>query len=85
MCAVAYVWISCLWSHVMFTCTQASPALPHGVAEVFEVSLSAVSLDPDFPSQVDDTSGRAVVEPMGVFQIPGTAYSAEEGTVVSYC
>lgn len=63
---------------------QASPAAPHGIAETFEVSLTVLSLDPSFPSQVDSMFGRALVEPMGVFQIPSTTYSALEGTTVSY-
>lgn len=62
---------------------QASAALPHGRAELFAVSLQASSLDPSFPAQVDGTLGRALIEPMGVFQIPSTAYSALEGTTVS--
>lgn len=63
--------------------TQASPVSPHGRAEVFEVSLMAATLDQSFPSRVDRAFARALIEPMGVFQIPNMAYSAPEGTVVS--
>lgn len=68
---------------VIMLITQATATLPHGRAEVFEVSLGASSLDQSFPSQVDSVFGRALIEPMGVFQIPNMAYSALEGTVVS--
>ena len=63
---------------------QATPASPHGTAELFAVSLRATSLDQSFPSQVDSRFEQALVEPMGVFQIPNTTYSALEGTTVSY-
>ena len=62
---------------------QAMPALPHGRAEVFEVSLQATSLDQAFPSRVESTLDRALIEPMGIFQIPSSAFSALEGTTVS--
>jgi hypothetical protein len=62
---------------------QASAVVPHGQAEVFEVSLEASSLDQSFPSRVDNGFGRAQVEPMGMFLIPNTTYSALEGRVVS--
>lgn len=61
---------------------QANAALPHGRAEQFEVSLVVVSLDQSFPSQVDSTLMTALIEPMGVVQIPSTSYSGLEGNMV---
>ena len=69
--------------HVISVHIQATPVLPHGTAELFEVRLQASSLDQSFPSQVDIMSERALVEPAGVFQIPNIAFSALEGTMVS--
>ena len=63
--------------------TQASPVSPHGRAEVFAVSLVAISLDQLFPSQVDSGFERSLIEPMGVLQLSNTQYSSLEGTTVS--
>ena len=62
--------------------------MPHGIAELFVVSLAVISLDQSFPSQVDTTSMTATIDPMGVLLIPSTSYSGVEGEMVStyeYC
>ena len=61
---------------------QATPRDPHGVPEVFAVRLAVASLTDQFHAQVDPTTSTAIIEPQGVVQLGGVAFSALEGTEV---
>ena len=60
---------------------QATPRSPHGVPEVFAVSLTVEPLVPlSLPAEVSPTAGTALLEPSGVVQLASNAFSGVEST-----